>query len=267
MGETGICNARRNHAGVLVSMNYGKVTSLHLDPIEKKPLVHFFPGSRILSAGSFGCNLRCHWCQNAGISQARAHHFSELPLTAPEQLAGSVRKRGSIGLAYTYNEPVIWFEYMLETAALIHDMGKKNVMVTNGYINPGPLKRLLTLIDAFNVDLKAFNDDVYRFHTGGRLEAVKNTLKTIALSGKHLEITFLVVPRVNDSLEDFEAMVHWIRSELGREQVLHISRYFPAWHYEQAPTSLELMEKMLKIASGQLDHVYPGNAPYIFKDS
>ena len=260
-GETGICLARTNRNGMLVSDNYGKITSLHADPIEKKPLYHFFPGSQILSAGSFGCNLKCPWCQNAGISQSGNGHFASLPITYPEEILASLERFSVIGLAYTYNEPVVWFEYMRDVARLVWAAGRKNVVVSNGYINADPLEELMELVHAFNIDLKAFSGALYRRYTGGSLGPVKNTLTSIRQRGLHLEITFLVVGGMNDDTVAFREMLEWISGELGPHTVLHISRYHPAWQIHEPATPLDLLQKFHEIARERLSFVYLGNAP------
>jgi pyruvate formate lyase activating enzyme len=259
-GETGICLARTNREGKLVSDNYGKVTSLHADPIEKKPLYHFFPGSNILSAGSYGCNLKCSWCQNAGISQSGNGHFASLPLTYPEEILASLERFSVIGLAYTYNEPVVWFEYMRDVARLVMAAGRKNVVVSNGYINADPLEELMELTHAFNIDLKAFSDAFYRRQTGGRLSPVRDTLVSIRKKGLHLEITFLVVAGLNDDTATFREMLKWISGELGDLTVLHISRYFPAWQLHEPATPLDVMRGFYDMGREHLPFVYLGNA-------
>lgn len=262
-GETGICLARTNQEGELVADNYGKVTSLHADPIEKKPLYHFFPGSQILSAGSYGCNLKCTWCQNAGISQSGNGHFASLPVTYPEEILASLERFPVTGVAYTYNEPVVWFEYMRDVARLVQAAGRKNVMVSNGYINTEPLEELLELVDAFNIDLKAFSGTFYRRHTGGGLEPVQNTLKAIRRKGLHLEITFLVVRGLNDDAATIREMLKWISGELGGKTVLHISRYFPAFRLHHPATPLAVMKEFYSMATESLPFTYLGNAPQL----
>jgi pyruvate formate lyase activating enzyme len=259
--ETGKCLARTNREGRLVTQNYGKLTGMHLDPVEKKPLYHFFPGQRILSIGSYGCNLHCDWCQNARISLSGNGHFDSLPVTNPEEVVASMRRMGGIGLAYTYNEPVVWFEFMMDTARMVQAEGRKNVMVTNGFINPKPMKELLEVVDALNVDLKSFSQDFYHRWTGGSLQPVKHTLTEVARRGRHLEVTFLVIPELTDDLLLFRDMVRWIREELGEQTVLHLSRYFPAWKLAHPPTPIDSMTRLLEAALEQLPFVYLGNVP------
>ncbi len=262
-GETGICLARTNREGKLVSDNYGKVTSLHADPIEKKPFYHFSPGGKVLSAGSYGCNLKCSWCQNAGISQSGNGHFASLPITYPEEILASLERFPFTGLAYTYNEPVVWFEYMRDVARLVRAAGRKNVVVSNGFINADPLEELMELTDAFNIDLKAFSGEFYRRHTGGNLAAVLETLGSIRRKGRHLEITFLVVGGLNDDAAAFREMLGWISGELGNETILHISRYHPAWQLHAPATPLDVMRRFYDMGREHLSFVYLGNAPQL----
>lgn len=262
VGKTGLCKVRRNVAGNLVSDNYGKLTSLGIDPIEKKPLYHFYPGSKILSAGSWGCNFKCSFCQNWSISQEVPKLVSEdaKKVITPQQLVKrALEIHNNIGIAYTYNEPIVWYEYMLETAQLVKAASLKNVMVSNGYICQAPLLELMPWIDAFNIDLKGFSNDFYKSFTNGRLQPVLDALKAIRLAGKHLEITNLIIPDANDEVKRFEEMLSWINYNLGQETILHLSRYFPNYYSLTDATSIETMTRMLTIASRHLLYVYPGN--------
>jgi pyruvate formate lyase activating enzyme len=259
-GNTGICNVRKNMAGKLISTVYGRPVSIHSDPVEKKPLYHYYPGHQVLSIGTPGCNLKCKFCQNFEISQissANVEHIKEIPLEEIIELANL--KQRNIGLAYTYNEPVVYFEYMLDLAKLIKNRGMKNIMVSNGYINPDPLKKLLEVIDAFNIDLKAFNNDFYRTYTKSSLEPVLETISTIAKSDKHMELTFLAIPGLNDDLEEFEKMTDWIVENCCKRTVLHISRYFPKYKFSIPPTPSKTLEHLFVIAKKKLDFVYLGN--------
>jgi pyruvate formate lyase activating enzyme len=256
---TGLCHVRTNHGGQLFSDNYGQVTALHSDPIEKKPLYHYYPGQEVLSVGSWGCNLDCGWCQNCGIAHPQAQGYAALPQTLPRELVDAARQPGHIGLAYTYNEPMVWHEYMMDTATLAAEAGLKNVVVTNGYVNSRPLADLLEVTHAFNTDLKGFTAEFYRTRTGGNLQPVKNTLLAVARRGLHQEVTYLVVPGLNDQPEVFNKMAEWIAGELGRHTVLHISRYYPARNMHDPPTPVAVMERLWYIACEHLDHVYPGN--------
>jgi pyruvate formate lyase activating enzyme len=259
-GDTGICNVRRNIEGKLISENYGILSAINFDPIEKKPLYHFCPGSIILSLGGIGCNLKCKCCQNWQISQTSAEEFRFQDIYKPEDMIRLTRSRSNnIGIAYTYNEPTVWYEFMLETARLVMQEGQKNVVVSNGFINEAPLRELLKYIDAFNIDLKAFNDKFYKEVSSARLKPVKETLKIISESGKHLEITNLVIPGLNDDESEFTEMVRWIADELGKDIVLHLSRYHPVYRMDIEPTGHVILERLYNIASGILDYVFVGN--------
>ena len=258
-GERGKCNARSNQQETLVSENFGIITALCTDPVEKKPLYHFFPGREILSIGSFGCNLNCHWCQNASIAQQGREAFSHIRYTPPETVIQAAVDSKSIGLAYTYNEPVVWFEYMLEMAEGARQHGLKNVLVTNLQINPKPLQQLIPFLDAVNADLKSFDALFYMKEAGGHFDAIKKNLKTIVESGVHLEVTFLVLPLMNMKQAMFADMVNWIADELGDRTVLHLSRYFPAHKMDDPPTSLDLMHQLFDLAKEKLPYVYLGN--------
>lgn len=265
-GDTGRCRVRHNHKGTLFTRSYGVVSGFGIDPIEKKPLYHYFPGSRILSVGSYGCNLRCLWCQNAHISQCGIDRQPE-EKKSPAEALESASNSGGIGLAYTYNEPVVFFEWMMETARLVNDAGLKNVVVTNGYINPEPLAEWLELCHAFNVDLKSFSDEFYRKYTTGSIQPVLNTLAAIAGSGLHLEITFLVIAGMNDNARDFEKMVQWIANTLGTDVVLHINRYFPSWRLNVPATPINVMQRLEDVARKYLQRVYLGNVPHGYRSS
>jgi len=257
-GQTGLCGARKNNGKEIELLTYGVISGLALDPIEKKPLYHFFPGRNILSVGSYGCNMRCDFCQNHGISQKVPQSFKQK--MSPEELVNAaIKSRDNIGLAFTYNEPVIWFEFMRDTALLAKKAGLKTAMVSNGYVNSGPLNEITGFIDAFNIDLKAFNNDFYRKLTGSDLEPVKQALKQIALSGKHLEITTLIIPGKNDSVKDMKLQTEWIAEELGKDIPLHLSRYFPMYRREDPSTTDESLKNLYEIACDRLTYVYLGN--------
>ncbi len=259
-GQTGVCKVRKNTAGKLESLVYNKVAALGLDPIEKKPFFHYFPGKNILSIGNVGCNLHCTFCQNHNISQCRADKFRRyLELTSRELLEKAKKIRNNIGVAFTYNEPFTFYEFMLDTAKLIHEAGLKNVVVSNGYINPEPLKHILPLIDAFNIDLKAFDNTFYLQQTKGKLQPVLEAIKTVAKSKAHLEITNLIIPGLNDDARQFESMVKWIAGETGQETPLHLSRYFPQYKLMAAATPPETLERLYQLAKKHLHFVYIGN--------
>ncbi|MGC8865313.1 MAG: AmmeMemoRadiSam system radical SAM enzyme [Bacteroidales bacterium] len=259
-GQTGICQARINNDGILYSLNFGIITAQALDPIEKKPLYHFHPGQKIFSIGSLGCNLSCKFCQNHEISQQGIEAFGHLEPQMPcEIVEKASRVEGNIGIAYTYNEPIVSIEFVLETAHLAKRRGLHNVMVSNGYISPSPLQRLLPLIDAWNIDLKAFNDDFYKRLTGARLQPVLETLKKIKKAGNHLEITYLIIPGENDHEDDFHQMVSWLKEELGANTILHLTRYFPQHKHHTPPTPPDTLQNFYHIARQYLHWVYLGN--------
>lgn len=257
--KSGICNVRFNREGKLFSYVYGKPVAKNFDPIEKKPLFHFYPGTIIFSIGTQGCNLKCFFCQNSEISQAlpQPDYIAILPPTEVIRLAGS--RKHNIGIAYTYNEPVVFYEYMSDIAGLAKKYDYKNVMVTNGFINQEPLHELLDLMDAFNIDLKAFDETFYRKYTHSKLEPVLNTIKTVKKSGKHLEITNLIIPGLNDDKGTFTDMVKWIKNECGADTVFHLSRYFPRYKCDLPPTPELVLNELFQIASEHLHYVFTGN--------
>ena len=259
-GRKGICKVRFNKDGKLYTGVYGCIAASHSDPIEKKPLYHFFPGCEILSIGSPGCNLRCMFCQNFTLSQCETlDAIKHLDLSPRQLVDHALEIPWNIGIAYTYNEPTVAYEMMLETAGLSKTAGLKNVVISNGFINRGPLEQILPYIDAFNIDLKAFTEGFYRKITGGSLRPVLDTLKTIYLAGKHLEITMLVIPSLNDSETEFAEMLNWIATELSPDVPFHLSRYFPAWKMELPPTPTETLQRLADLASKRLLFVYTGN--------
>lgn len=259
-GETGICRVRRHEAGKLMAETWGNLSALNVDPIEKKPLYHFYPGKMILSLGSVGCNMKCRCCQNWQISQASAAGYPFARALKPVEIIKlATMRENNIGIAYTYNEPTIWFEYMHDIARLVRFEGLKNVMVSNGYINEDPLVELMRYMDAFNIDLKGFSEDFYRRFTGARLSPVLHALKLIRRAGKHLELTNLIIPGRNDDPGEFRAMISWIAEELGRHTVLHLSRYHPAYQLNLPPTPSEALQILYDIAREQLSYVYVGN--------
>ena len=268
-GKYGICMVRKNLDGKIVPENYGKVSALHPDPIEKKPLYHFHPGQTILSIGTFGCNLKCKFCQNYDISQSKVTDLLNRETYKPEDIIRiAVDMEGNHGIAYTYNEPIIWFEFVMETATKAHNEGLYNVMVSNGFINQKPLFDLLHVIDAWNVDLKAFTEDFYRKYTSSVLLPVKESIKNIKQAGKHLEITNLVIPGLNDDENKFREMVKWISDETGKDTPLHISRYFPTYRMNIPATPVSTLERFYNIASEYLNYVFLGNvATSIGKDT
>jgi pyruvate formate lyase activating enzyme len=254
---TGVCRARRNTDGRLYSLNYSLVTSVALDPIEKKPLYHFRPGSLILSAGTFGCNFKCSWCQNWTIAHTDARTMELTPAGLAE-LAGQYASRGSIGVAYTYNEPSIWYEFVYDSAKLVREMGLVNVLVTNGFINPEPLEQLLPYIDAMNIDVKAFTEEFYRKYCKGSLRSVMDTVERAARSC-HVEITTLVIPGLNDSPEEIDRLASWLAS-ISPDIVLHLSRFFPNYQMnDMMPTPRQTLEDARNSALKHIRHVCLGN--------
>lgn len=255
----GVCRARKNFGGKLYSLVYGNPVAIHVDPIEKKPLYHFYPGMNILSFGTMGCNMQCFYCQNCEISQGTPSDSWSIRLKPEDIVKQALTVSNNIGVAYTYNEPVVFYEYMLDTAKLAKDAELKNVMVSNGYINQEPLKEIISCIDAFNIDLKAYNPVFYRKHVQAKLLPVLDTIKTISYSGRHLEITYLVIPGLNDNLLEFNEMLKWIHHETGEKTVLHLSRYFPRFKSSIPPTPVETILEMYHIAREKLKYTYIGN--------
>jgi pyruvate formate lyase activating enzyme len=259
-GKTGKCGVRRNVNGELVSETYRKVSAIHYDPIEKKPLYHFYPGSIILSIGSVGCNLSCSFCQNCDISRADVSGFPWYKDYGVEEVVTMASDYpGNIGIAFTYNEPTMSYEYIMEVSRLASSMGMKTAMVTNGFINPDPLIRLLPFVDAYNVDLKAFRDEFYIEQTRSHLAPVMETLRILKEAGKHFEITNLVIPGLNDDRGIFSEMVDWIAGELGEYSILHISRYFPHHKMTLEATPVSTLLDLYGVAREKLHYVYLGN--------
>jgi pyruvate formate lyase activating enzyme len=252
--RTGICLARKNIDGVLYTMNYGEVTSYAMDPIEKKPLYHFYPGSEIFSIGTWGCNFKCTFCQNWTISQQKvsAEHFDK------EGIVEMAKAENSIGIAYTYNEPTIWYEFVYDTAKLAKENGLKNVLVTNGFISEEPLKEILPLIDAMNIDLKAGSESFYRELCAGQLPPVMRTIKIAFEAGCHIELTTLIIPTLNDRKEELEEIVNWVAS-ISEDIPLHFSRYFPQYKMDLDPTPIETLLNAYEIGKKKLKNVYLGN--------
>ena len=270
-GSTGFCGVRGCSGEKILPKNYGKITSLALDPIEKKPLHRFFPGSRILSVGSYGCNLRCPFCQNAEISwskEAMRYEKEADELTCEElvAIAEEYRDRGNIGIAFTYNEPLIGYEFVLDTAKLSHSRGMKNVLVTNGCATLSVLTELSPYIDAMNIDLQGFTDRYYRQVLRGDLDMVKAFIEQ-AVKVCHVELTTLIVPGENDTDEEMEQISSWIASlkneagdVIGNKIPLHISRYFPRFlMQDREATDVGLIYHLKDVAQRKLQYVYTGN--------
>ena len=258
-GQYGRCRARKNEKGRIICANYGKLTALMLDPIEKKPLHYFFPGSRILSVGSFGCNLACPFCQNHEISMASpaSAEYREISPEALTSLALRCRDQGSIGLAFTYNEPLVGYEFVRDTARLAHSQGLKNVLVTNGSAHLSILEELLPYIDAMNIDLKGFSSAYYR-RLGGDLETVLAFIQRAA-KDCHVELTTLIVPGENDSEEEMEREAQWIAS-IDPKIPLHVTRFFPRYRMQdREATDVGRILRLKVIAGRQLAYVCTGN--------
>ena len=256
--KAGLCGARKNRNGIIELATYGAVSGYALDPVEKKPLYHWFPGYNILSVGSYGCNMRCDFCQNHNISQIVPERVGRR-MTPAEIVADALKMERNIGVAFTYNEPVIWFEFMRDVAIAAKNDGLFTAMVSNGYVCEKPLEEITGFIDAFNIDLKAFNDDFYRKLTGTSLEPVKKSLRQIVKSGRHLEITTLIIPGQNDSIHEMGKEAEWIAGELGSDIPLHLSRYFPMHKRTDSMTPDEILYKLYDTAAEKLEYVYLGN--------
>lgn len=255
-GKFGKCNVRTNKGGELFTINYGDITATALDPIEKKPLHFFKPSSHILSVGSYGCNMSCSFCQNYSI----AHFSPHSEFTSKESLVeAALNTNNNIGIAFTYNEPVIWYEYVYDCAKLLKEKNKnaKVILVTNGFINEEPLKKLLPYIDAMNIDLKAFNNDYYKNICGGELDPI---LKTIEISSKycHIEVTTLLVTGKNDNFNEIEEISKFL-SHIDKNIPLHLTRYFPRYKMDNPATDLTFMMDAKNIANKYLNNVILGN--------
>ncbi len=256
-GGSGICGARKNIGGDLYSMNYGRTTSIAMDPIEKKPLYRFYPGSMILSVGTFGCNLKCSFCQNWTIAHTDTQTAEITPSELVEKASGLIARK-NIGIAYTYNEPAIWYEFVYDTCRAARDNGLKNVLVTNGFIGREPLEALLPFIDAMNIDVKAYTSGFYKEICKASLENVKETVK-IAAGKCHVEVTTLVIPGLNDSLEEIDRLSEWLAA-ISRNIPLHLSRYFPSYKMTHIPPTPEkTLADARNKALEHLKYVYLGN--------
>lgn len=255
-GGKGACGVRQNIDGVLYSLVYGETTGMALDPIEKKPLYHFHPGEYILSLGTRSCNLHCDFCQNWHISQNLDAPTEKI---TSEEIVKRAKALHSFGIAYTYNEPFIWYEFVLDTAKLARINGLKNVLVTNGFVNKEPLEEMLPYIDAMNIDLKAFDEDFYVKICKGRLNPVLDVIK-LSAKACHIELTNLIIPTLNDSEGSIRKMADWIYSNLGSDIPLHLSGYYPCYKMDLPPTPIETLERAQRIAGEKLKYVYIGNS-------
>lgn len=253
-GQEGICFGRKVINGRLIATNYAEVVSVHVDPIEKKPLYHFYPGEQIISVGPNGCNLFCKHCQNWSISQERQKTMTIMP----DKLIEITKQEQSIGIAYTYSEPLIWFEYLLDACKLAHENGLVNVFVTNGYINPEPLDEIMPHVDGLNIDVKSMRKEFYKKNCKGKLDTVKHTVQAACTAGKHVEVTYLIITALNDSVEEITELVDWLAG-LNSKIPLHFSRYFPSYKLDNPTTPLDTLKKAYQIAQARLDYVYIGN--------
>ena len=270
-GNLGFCGARTCREGQVEAANYGKVTSLALDPIEKKPLRRFYPGSLILSVGSYGCNLRCPFCQNHEISWSdRAMRFQDqADMISPEELAATAlyyRDSGNIGVAFTYNEPLVGYEYVRDAARLVREQGMKNVLVTNGTADVSVLQEILPYMDGMNIDLKGFSDEYYKDLLGGDLNMVLSFIKE-AVKYCHVELTTLIIPGENDSEEEMRQLTRWISrlknregKRIGYNVPLHVSRFFPRFHMtDREATDIKKIYRLAEVAREHIKYVYTGN--------
>jgi len=258
-GQWGACRARRGGLTELESPFLGRFTALAVDPIEKKPLHHWRPGTSIFSLGALGCTMACPFCQNHHLAAPRLHQPPPLKTLSPADLAREVRRLGLSAVAYTYNEPTVAAEYILEAAPFLADQGVATVLVTNGLMSPAALADLGPHVSAANVDVKTFNPETYR-RLGGDLSAVQATVTGLLARDVHVELTTLVVPGLSDNPEEFTALVDWVAG-LDRNLPLHLSRYFPVHRYQAPATGLDLLRRFLNLAAGRLNRVIPGNVP------
>ncbi|HDP98509.1 MAG TPA: AmmeMemoRadiSam system radical SAM enzyme [bacterium] len=264
-GQVGVCGVRQNREGVLYSLVFGKAIAINVDPIEKKPLFHVAPGSSSLSVATAGCNFHCMFCQNHNISQLDSIDLIDQYSrdVSPQQIVAAANERSCDSIAYTYTEPTIYFEYAYETAKLAHAENILNVFVTNGYINPAPLKHISPYLDAANVDLKSFNDKFYRKLIGAKLPPILEILRLMKKLNIWIEITTLVIPGENDSVEEFQQIAGFIKNELGEETPWHISRFYPNYKMmSYSPTPVSTIQQAHTIGREQgLRYVYVGNVP------
>lgn len=260
-GKRGLCGVRLAQGGKLYAAGYGLISSAHNDPIEKKPLYHFHPGKKIFSIGGWGCNFKCRFCQNWTISQ---QVDSNEPPVPPDKIVAAAKAEQSIGIAYTYNEPLINIEFVGECAGLARKVGMVNVLVTNGYIEKKPAEFILPLIDALNIDIKSMDEEFYKEQCAGSLGPVLEFAKQAVTAGCHVEITNLIIPGLNDADEQVKQLAEWIFANLGGKTPLHLSAYHPEFKMDLPPTPPETLERAYRLCKEKLPYVYIGNA---FSDS
>ena len=258
-GGRGLCRSRECRDGKLYALSYGIPCALADDPVEKKPLNRFMPGTRCLSLSCTGCNLSCRWCQNSAISQV-APEDADATLLSPEEIVDICLKRGLPSIAYTYTEPFTWFEYMYDIAVLAHAKGLKNILVSAGYVEKEPLRGLLPYIDAANIDIKVMDDGIYRRYCGATLAPVLENILSMQTAGVHLEITNLLVTGLNDSEEQVRKLCQWMVENGLRDVPLHLSRYFPRYRYKESPTPAATLKKARETAlSAGIETAFLGN--------
>lgn len=260
IGKRGLCGVRENTGEKIESLVYSKVCAINIDPVEKKPLYHFLPGTKTLSIGTVGCNMKCLNCQNYHISQEKPKNIQS-KIISPEELVNFALNNDCKSISYTYNEPTVYYEYMLETAKLAKKYSLKNIMVSNGYINPEPLGVLLEYIDAVNVDLKSFENDVYKKLFGAKIQPVLDSIRQFKDNRKHIEITNLLIPDYTDKIDFIGSMCKWISEEIGTDTPIHFSRFFPVYKLRDLPpTDLNKINIAVEIAyESGLNYVYKGN--------
>ena len=268
-GHTGICGLRVNRNGKLYFTAYGMICTEAIDPIFKKPLFNFYPGADIYSVSSISCNFKCPWCQNYSISQFPYANDVPTYYVSPEELIARVKKYNVRHLAFTYAEPAVWFEYVHDVFKLAHEEGILNTLVTNGYWSKESIEKLRGLVDAANVDIKAFKDEVYTKYIKGRINPVLEAVRRMFNQGVHIELTMLIVPTVNDNLEDVRSFCKWVVNELSPDVPVHFSRFYPHYKFLNVPpTPVDFLVKCREIANEEgLRYVYLGNVPGSYEDT
>lgn len=260
--ERGYCGVRENRGGTYYTLVYSRACSMNIDPIEKKPLYHFLPGTKAFSIATVGCNVECKFCQNWEISQVRPEQIQST-FASPEMIADAASRYKSESIAYTYTEPVIFYEYMYDTAVEGKKRGIKSVMISNGYINREPMEKLIDVLDGVKIDLKAFTERFYKELVAGKLQPVLDTLKLLKKKDIWFEIVYLVIPNQNDDPEELRNLSRWIKTELGPDVPIHFSRYYPLYKLKNIPpTPVKTLETAKEIADSEgLNFVYLGNVP------